>query len=232
MTNPTQTTTSNPGRYPSALQRALWVLGAVACVVAIFALHRLALQTATGQRLDEDAMRALTLGEGSAASWVRRALTLTVPVSLAALSIAALVSIAQRRFAVLAQMLIVFTGVNVSAQLLKHVIIDRPALIDNVVAYGNSFPSGHAAMAAASAGALYLAVTGTRFGPAVAALASAWAALIGLGTVMSAWHRPSDVAASFLIVIAWVFAVRAFTPQRRPAQRYAYGGGSPQRPQS
>ncbi len=88
-----------------------------------------------------------------------------------------------------------------TTQILKYGILSRPDF--GVEGYaGNSFPSGHTTVAAASALAVFL-VSSPRARPAVAAWGTAFTVLAGVSTLANQWHRPSDVIAALLVVGFW-----------------------------
>ncbi|MGV9269629.1 phosphatase PAP2 family protein [Kitasatospora sp. NPDC003701] len=84
--------------------------------------------------------------------------------------------------------------------------------------YGFAFPSGHAFTAAVCAGLLALAVARTRPGArrAAAALAIAFAAVIGATRVYLGVHWPLDVLGGWLLATAWLLLGSALlrTPER------------------
>lgn len=86
----------------------------------------------------------------------------------------------------------------IAAELAKHVFLERAAtgatdLLDN------SFPSGHATVAAAAGFAVFV-VSPSRWRPLAAIIGGAFAVLTGIGLVIEQWHRPSDVVAAFMLV--------------------------------
>lgn len=109
-----------------------------------------------------------------------------------------------------------------TAELSKYVFLTR-AQTGATELYGNSFPSGHATVAAAAAFAVFLVST-PRWRPLAAVLGGGFAVLTGIVAVISQWHRPSDIVAGFMLVglfgslggaalIAWG-APRAARPAR------------------
>ncbi|MGN8026404.1 phosphatase PAP2 family protein [Microbacterium sp. 22242] len=86
------------------------------------------------------------------------------------------------------------------AELAKHVFLVR-AQTGATDLLNNSFPSGHATVAAAAAFAVFL-VSPPRWRPLAAVLGGAFAVLTGVLLVIDQWHRPSDVVAAFILVAA------------------------------
>lgn len=84
------------------------------------------------------------------------------------------------------------------AELSKYVFLSR-AQTGATDVFNNSFPSGHATVAAAAAFAVFL-VSPPRWRPLAAVLGGAFAMLTGVLAVISQWHRPSDIVAAFMLV--------------------------------
>ncbi|MEF9873501.1 phosphatase PAP2 family protein [Glutamicibacter sp. AGC46] len=88
-----------------------------------------------------------------------------------------------------------------STQLLKHEILSRPDF--NFGTTGNSFPSGHTTAAAAAMGLMYL-VSPPKLRPVVQPIAWLFATVTGVATLICGWHRPSDIAAGFVVAGFWM----------------------------
>lgn len=191
------------GRAPAA-RTWLWVAGMVASVAALIAVYEVFVTTSTGQRADHVALEAATERfeelQGLALIGLTRLPEITAAVAVV---VFAVVTVWRRRW--LASLIAVgaFTAANLSTQVLKNVLLDRPDL-DNGVPYltGNSLPSGHTTFATAAAMAAFLVVA-PRWRPATAALGAAFATTVGSGTFVEAWHRPADVVAAYLVVAFW-----------------------------
>jgi hypothetical protein len=81
---------------------------------------------------------------------------------------------------------------------------------------GNSLPSGHATAAAAFAIGLTL-VAPPRARGLVGVLGATYAAVVGVATLSSGWHRPSDVIAGYLVAGGWAaFAGLVLVLGQRP----------------
>jgi hypothetical protein len=94
-------------------------------------------------------------------------------------------------------------GANISTQLLKYVMLERPDLVGNPSYWiNNSLPSGHATMAASAVVAVFL-VASPRARPAVGVLGALWAGGWGTYLFIEAWHRPSDMIAAYLVAAMW-----------------------------
>ena len=119
--------------------------------------------------------------------------------------------------------MVLIAGANLTVELLKR-YLDRPNLgIDPERAgAGNSFPSGHTAIAASVAVAFVLVLPPKARG-AGAVIGTFYAALVGVFTMSAGWHRPSDAVGALLIVGVWAalagILLRVLRRARRP------GGG-------
>lgn len=121
-----------------------------------------------------------------------------------------LVAVLRGRWLIAGQVAVLVGGANLTTQLLKNQVLDRPRL--GVMDIHNSLPSGHTTVAASVAAALVLVLP--RRGRVWATLLGAgYVALVGAGTVTAQWHRPSDVVAAILVVLAWFALVCAFSPR-------------------
>jgi len=116
---------------------------------------------------------------------------------------------------------VIVGGANLTTQVLKHVVLERPNLIgDAAFAVGNSFPSGHVTVAASLILSAVLVVP--RPLRALTALGGAgYVALVGMSTIAAGWHRLDDAVGAILIALAWAALVAAavahgwsFVPRR------------------
>jgi membrane-associated phospholipid phosphatase len=190
----------------------LWLLVlAVAQAAAVLAVRHFAVFTEYGQRLDWLALSGNYIGARHIDQLVHTVLDALGVASIAAATLViGFIALIRRRFRLAVAATALVGGANVTAQLLKHVTV-RPDLGVDLerVAAGNSFPSGHTALAASVAVALVL-VLPARIRALGAVLAAAYAALAGVATMSAGWHRPSDAVAALLIVGAWAAAAGAF----------------------
>jgi membrane-associated phospholipid phosphatase len=194
-------------RFERSRARRLVLLGIVS-VVLLALIYVIAVHTAWGQRVDDAALEGRTNRESVIR--VTQHLLDTISVASLALGSAAIVAVAivRRRphLAVTAGLIIL--GANVSTQLLKKVILDRPHLGERPFT-ANWFPSGHSTVAMSLAVALVVVVTEDAR-PIAALVGLVYATLVGAGTVTLGWHRPSDVLGAYLVVTAWTgFALAA-----------------------
>jgi membrane-associated phospholipid phosphatase len=163
------------------------------------------LRTPHGQVLDASVLRASGIGRGPIEDLVG---TMLNAVSFGSLLIATAVlcfiAVARRRYrlALVATMLIV--GANLTSEILKKYVIDRPDLgiAGTDIGAPNSMPSGHMTVAISIAVAAVL-VLPPRLSSLTAVVGAVYATLTGVATLSAGWHRPSDALAALLIVGTW-----------------------------
>ncbi|MEV7397972.1 phosphatase PAP2 family protein [Aeromicrobium sp. NPDC092404] len=183
-----------------ALAAAVAAAGTLALMVVI------ALQSARGQRWDDEAMRTVVAGRDT---------KLTLLSGLGYVSIGAIVVVAiacgvvallrgKARLAIGAAVII--GGANLATQLLKHSFLDRPDFGLGVL---NSLPSGHTTVVASSVGAALL-VAPKAVRPLVAAAGGLATTLTGTSTIVAGWHRPADVVAALAVSLLWTGLVAWF----------------------
>lgn len=185
------------------------------------------LTTRRGQVLDELALRGSTIGawrlDAHAATLLQ---TVSVPAVALAMVVVLVVGLARRRVGAAVVGAGVIAAANVTTQLLKYAVLTRPDLIpgDHAV---NSLPSGHTTVAASAVVGL-LIVIGRPLRPPLTVLGVAVVAAFGYATLVSQWHRPSDVVAAVLVACVWGYVGEAALRLRRrevtgPAPRSRVG---------
>jgi membrane-associated phospholipid phosphatase len=173
-------------------------------IVLIFALYRFFVLTRTGQSLDTLALASNGLGAEHLAGPVSRVLE---AISIAAVAVATFIigfiALIRERIALAVTSVVLVGGANLTAELLKH-YLNRPDLgIDEARAgAGNSFPSGHTAIAASVVVALVMVLPPAARGIG-AVIGSLYVAVVGVATMSAGWHRPSDAGAAILVVGVW-----------------------------
>ncbi|MBX6750666.1 MAG: phosphatase PAP2 family protein [Micromonosporaceae bacterium] len=181
----------------------LWL----ANVVLFAAVARVSVRSIRGQMLDTVALYGNSFGRRTLDEPLDAALNAVSTASVGLILVAILVvALARRRLALAVMSAAIVVGASASTYVLKRVI-DRPFLgVDLDRAYaGNSLPSGHATAAAAFAIGLTL-VLPPRARGAVSLIGATYAAVVGVATLSSGWHRPSDVVAAYLVVGGWTAA--------------------------
>jgi len=192
----------NRGARAAAGPLVAGVLVALACAAGVVVLHRVFVATAHGQAVDEAALSGararLWRLQDSADLVLDSVSALAVLAALAAVAVVALV---QRRVRLALAAVALVVGALATTQVVKRLLLVRPDL-DVTYALDNSLPSGHTTFAAAVSAAALL-VSPVRLRPLVAVVGAAYTAVIGVGTLAAGWHRPSDVVAAALVVLAW-----------------------------
>ena len=179
-----------------------------------------------GQRADQLALEGAARGQGVLWDLAEPVLGVVsntfVGLGLAA---AVILALARGRWWLAVQVAILVAGSNLTTQVLKHAVLDRPALLDVPRADINTLPSGHTTVAASIAVGLLIAVP-RRWRPVVAVAGAAYTGATGVSTLVGQWHRPSDVVAAILVVLAWGAAVCALGSRAVPTSRASSGSSS------
>ncbi|MCU1445892.1 phosphatase PAP2 family protein [Cryobacterium sp.] len=185
----------------SRLTPTRYIGAAVLCALAFGALYAYFVRDETGQAIDQLAFNGAENGTTGMAV-TQRLLDLIPSVLVAVGAIVSVVIAVVRRawFALIVAVAGAMAAV-VTTQLLKRVVLTRPDLgVDGYVS--NSFPSGHTTVAAASALMVFLVASPhTRW--LAGTIGAAVAVAAGVSTLVSLWHRPSDVIAALLVVSFW-----------------------------
>lgn len=203
--------TTTPGRRPRLRPRIAAGVLAIVALWGVWATWDTFVASPLGQRADQLALEGATSGQGLL--WeVAEPVLGVVSNSFVGLGLAAAVVLAlvRGRWWLAAQVAVLVAGSNLTTQVLKHVVLDRPALLDISRADINTLPSGHTTVAASVAAGLLIAVP-RRWRPVVAVAGAAYTAATGVSTLVGQWHRPSDVVAAVLVVLAWGAGVCALS---------------------
>jgi membrane-associated phospholipid phosphatase len=185
---------------------AAWLAALTALNAVLFlVVARTSVQTIRGQMLDTVALAGNDLGRDDLAGPLNTALNaISVASLVVVLLVVGLIALARRRYSLAIMVVVLVVGSAATSLLLKDSLIARPEFgVDpDRSGAGNSLPSGHATAAAAFAVGLVLVLP-----PAARGLASligaTYAAVVGVATLSSGWHRPSDVVTAYLIVGGW-----------------------------
>lgn len=196
--------------------RAPGLAVAVVAGAGVLLLWRLFVATRTGQLLEEAAFHGSLYGASRLWTVAEPVLdVISVPFIAIVLVSAMALAVARRRATLALQVAVVMGGANLTTQVLKHWALDRPDhdVGDRLV---NTLPSGHTT-AAASVSAALLFVVPRRYRPAAALVGAVYTLATGISTLVGQWHRPSDVAAGVLVVVAWAGVAAALDVDGRPA---------------
>jgi membrane-associated phospholipid phosphatase len=194
------------------------LVAAAVCALLVWVTQRVFVQSGRGQGWDEG--WRVDVAQAAGKVWEARAHdfgVMSLRLGLLLCLVLALIALARRQMDLFVRGAVVVAGANATTQILKRVVIERP---DFSVGYGpNALPSGHVTLVASVViGALIVLPAATR--PLVALVGGAWVIVVSVATVMSGWHRPSDVVAALLICAGWaalVGSVRTTTRWTSPA---------------
>jgi membrane-associated phospholipid phosphatase len=186
---------------------ALLALGSAVCALAAVLLYVVSVRTGAGQEVEEAVIRgAVQLVARSDVSFTGRISAVNVVTVGLGAGAAVAVALVRRRPRLAAVVGVVALGSLVSVQLLKRVVLERPPLVPTDYAQGtNSFPSGHTSVGMVLA-VMLLMVLPLRARPWTWVVVGLFGATFGVSTVLAAYHRPSDVVAAHLVVLAWALA--------------------------
>ena len=204
----------------------LSLLVAAVCGAAVVLMARGAVGTASGQRLDQLTLSGSRNHDGLLSRIAELAVeTVSMPVIIALLALTAVIALLRRRPALLLPLASLVLGANVTTQVIKHLLVSREVLGPGIEPTTNSFPSGHSTLAATTMIALVLVAGRAR--PLVAPLGLLWSGAAGIGTLVTGWHRPSDVIGAIAVSAAWTFlvlGVDGLHTRRRLRRTAAHGG--------
>lgn len=195
---------------------------ALAGALGVTVVAAVALYTPGGQRIDETSLRGARIGRGHLLDGALTVLGLVSVVGLAvAICAVAGIAFSRRRVDLAVAAVVLVVGANITTQVLKLRVLDRPDLgIDTINL--NSLPSGHSTVAASVAVALVLVVP-PRMRGGLAAFGALTTALTGAATLAAGWHRPSDVLSAFLVVATWMGLVTLGLAVARPRTEPDHG---------
>ncbi|POH62683.1 hypothetical protein C3B61_17800 [Cryobacterium zongtaii] len=203
----------------SRLTPTRYIGAALLCVVAFVALYLFFVRDVAGQAIDQLAFNGAE--DGSTGTTVTRQLLDLIPSVMVAIGaiVSLIIATVRRAWFPLVVAVSAAMAAVVTTQLLKNVILTRPELgVDGYVP--NSFPSGHTTVAAASALVVFLVASPhTRW--LAGTIGAAFAVAAGVSTLVSLWHRPSDVIAALLVVAFWGCVAGAVLTRSGGRQRTA-----------
>ena len=181
---------------------------ALVALAVFFAIYGVAVRTEVGPHADEAAHAGGRSAPERAQSGASSLLRLVSVGSLVAAVIAlgALSWSARRPWLIALPAAVVGLSL-VAAELFKLVILSRPDLWASSL-HGNTYPSGHTAIATGLALSAVL-IAPERLRGVVAVAAVLFAGGVGILVVTADWHRPSDPLGSYALTLAIVAAIVA-----------------------
>ncbi|HEY0218106.1 MAG TPA: phosphatase PAP2 family protein [Cellulomonas sp.] len=179
----------------------LSLLVAVLALLGVLACWRVFVLTEHGQAVDQASLEGAHIGQSRLWELAEPVLdVVSVGFIAAAILACAVIAVVRRRWGLALCAAGLLIGANVTTRVLKVWLLDRPELGHGPTF--NTLPSGHTT-AAASVAAAVLIVVPPRARPWAAVLGAGYAGATGVSTLIGQWHRPSDVLAGLLVVLAW-----------------------------
>ncbi len=201
MTDAVYAAAPRSGRAPDSSRASAWppLLALATSVAVLGAVYWLFVRTADGQRVDEAARLRVGAPYGIRHGIAQLLGDVSIGSAALCLFVCVVIALWRGQRLVAASAVVLVAGANLTTQVLKNYVFSRPDLghWDS-----NSLPSGHTTVVTSVVLALLLVVPAAGRGLAAFAAAAA-ITLTGVGTIVAAWHRPSDVVASISICLAW-----------------------------
>jgi len=214
-------------RVVSRVGIALGLTTALVSAAGVWLTWRIFVASVPGQRVDQAVFEGARYGRNRLWQLAQPVLdVVSVPYIALVLIAAVLIAVVRRRWGLAIQVALLVAGANLTTQVLKNVVLDRPDLGATPV-FSNALPSGHTT-AAASVSAALVFVVPPRARPWAAVLGAVYTAATGVSTLIGGWHRPGDVVAAVLVVLAWsglACALAAASPPRPTADLAATATG-------
>lgn len=192
--------TSRRTTAPAALAATL------AGALVLIGLIMICLQSARGQGWDDSAMRTVVAGRDTKLTVLSVLGYISIGAIVIVVAGCALVALLRGNVRLAIGAVIVIAGANVTTQVLKQYLLDRPDFGHGTL---NSLPSGHTTVAASAVGAALL-VAPRLARPLIAAVGGLVTTLTGASTIVAGWHRPSDVVAALAVSLVWTAVVALF----------------------
>lgn len=196
----------------------------MACVAGLVATYTFFIKSTRGQFIDESALVQAAVARRIIGAQTSQLLDfLPVTSVVIAVVVVLFVTLARRRWKAAGIALAAMAAANLSTQLIKASLPDRPDVGIATLAL-NSLPSGHSTLAASAAAAVFLVVS-PRWRPAAAFVGGSYAILAGVSTLINQWHRPADVLAAFFVVSFWALAAALLILRTGPGWNVWLGSG-------
>jgi membrane-associated phospholipid phosphatase len=171
-------------------------------MAGLMATYVFFIRTTSGQFMDESALVQAAVAQRFIGEQTSQWLDFLPVTSVVLASVVVMfVTLARRRWKAAGIALAAMGAANLSTQLIKLALPDRPQVGVATLAF-NSLPSGHSTLAASAAAAVFLVVS-PRWRPAAGFVGGSYAVLAGVSTLINQWHRPADVMAAFFVVAFW-----------------------------
>uniref|UniRef100_UPI00101C28FD phosphatase PAP2 family protein n=1 Tax=Promicromonospora panici TaxID=2219658 RepID=UPI00101C28FD len=198
-----------PRRPPARLAALMVALGAA---LGTWLVWWAMVTTWPGQRVEERVFETADRYQDVVNHLVEPMLLLgSLPWLAAGLLVVCGIGLLRRSWVATAMAAVVILGANLTTQVIKDGVFHRVGLVGEWNQDVNTLPSGHVTVVAAAWAALLL-VTPRGWRPVTALAGAAVTCAMGLATLADRWHRPSDVVAAVLVVVAWTALTCALAP--------------------
>jgi membrane-associated phospholipid phosphatase len=196
-------------RTPTTMRAG--ALAAIAGCIVLAACVVVFLNSSQGQAWDDDAMRDVVAGRDTKLTVLSMLGYISIGAIAAVAAVCGVLAVLQSRMAWAVGAVTMIAGANLTTQVLKRSLLERPDLGHGVL---NSLPSGHTTVAASAVAAtLFVA---PHFARSIVALLGSFVVMVtGASTIVAGWHRPSDVIAALAVCLAWAGIVGVFMPGPR-----------------
>ena len=182
----------------------------VISLITLVATARIALASSRGQLMDQRAMESIYAGPDAKQTVLGYLGYISIGTAAAALVTCVVFALVQGRLRLALAAVIIIAGANVTTQVLKYFLLDRPDLGFSTL---NSLPSGHTTVVTSVVLATLL-VAPPALRPLFAIAGSFVVTLTGSSTVAAGWHRPGDIIAALAVCLLWASAVAFFVGVR------------------
>ncbi len=202
------------------LVRAVSLIGGVFALSLALYVWQVFVNTERGQIIDDIAFKG-SYGLKGELWWLAGPILEVVSTVYigGAIFVVGAIALIRKRWWLAIQAIMLIVGANVTTQLLKKMVLDRPDF-GAVWAPGNSLPSGHTTAAASVSLALLLVVPRV-WRPWAAVAGAIYTTATGVSTLVGQWHRASDVIAAVFVCGAWALGICAVSklPDDEPSER-------------
>lgn len=178
---------------------------AVASLFVLLATIGVALRSSLGQRWDQIAMESVYAGPETRETLLSYLSYISIGTIAVALVACMALALAQGRIRSAVAAAAIIAGSNLTTQVLKHSILERPDFGFTTL---NSLPSGHTTVAASVVLAALL-VAPVTLRPLFAVAGSFAVTLVGTSTIAGGWHRPGDIVAALAVCLLWASVIAA-----------------------
>lgn len=182
---------------------ALPIVLVAASALILYVTIQIVVQSSRGQRWDQRAMESVYAGPETRETLLSYLGYISIGTTALGLAACIVVALAQGKIRLAVAAVSLVAGANISTQVLKHSLIERPDFGYSTL---NSLPSGHTTVVISVVlAALLVAPRALR--PLFALLGSFAVTLTGASTVVGGWHRPGDIIAAMAVCLIWAAGV-------------------------